>query len=116
MAEVKIQYLETASTYSDLQIKAEDETLEDLDLETAEILAFASTHPADLKRQANFIRMAYNSQNQPGIHRQANLTDQLTGALSVRLDCGCDRLDCNKDPNVKLQQFKDYLRVTKKYS
>ena len=24
MAEVKIQYLETASTYSDLQIKAED--------------------------------------------------------------------------------------------
>ena len=48
--------------------------------------------------------------------RQANLTEQLTGALAVRLDCGCDRLDCNKDPNVKLQQFKDYLRVTKKYS
>ena len=59
MAEVKIQHLETASTYIDLQIKAEDETLEDLDLETAEILAFASTHPADLKRQANFIRISY---------------------------------------------------------
>ena len=58
MAEVKFQHLETASTYIDLQIKAEDETLEDLDLETAEILAFASTHPADLKRQANFIRIA----------------------------------------------------------
>ena len=92
-----------------------DETLEDLDLEAVEILAFASTHPAHPTRQANFIRIAYNSQNQPDIHRQANLTDQLTGALSVRLDCGCDRLDCNKDPNVKLQQFKDYLRVTKKY-
>ena len=59
MAEVKIQLLQTASTYIDLQIKAEDETLEDLDLETAEILAFASTHPADLKRQANFIRISY---------------------------------------------------------
>jgi len=75
--------------------EAEDEGLEDLDLEAVEILAFASTHPAHPTRQAN-------------------LTDQLTGALSVRLDCGCDRLDCNKDPNVKLQQFKDYLRVTKK--
>ena len=53
--------------------------------------------------------------DQPTCPRQANLTEQLTGALAVRLDCGCDRLDCNKDPNVKLQQFKDYLRVTKKY-
>ena len=57
MAEVKIQHLETASTYIDLKIKAEDKTLEDLDLETAEILAFASTHPADLKRQANLTRL-----------------------------------------------------------
>ena len=57
MAEVKIQHLETASTYIDLQIRAEDVTLEDLDLETAEILAFASTHPADLKRQANLTRL-----------------------------------------------------------
>ena len=45
--------------------------------------------------------------------RQANLTDQLSGALSVRLDSGCDRLDCNRDPNVKLQEFKDHLRITK---
>ena len=46
--------------------------------------------------------------------RQANLSDQLASALTIRLDCGCDRLDCNKDPNVRLDQFKEYLRVTKK--
>ena len=74
MAEVKIQHLETASTYSDLQIKAEDETLEDLDLETAEILAFASTHPADLKRQANIIRISYIEK--PTWHPQTSQPDR----------------------------------------
>ena len=46
--------------------------------------------------------------------RQANLSDQLASALTIRLDCGCDRLDCDRDPNVRLDQFKEYLRVTKK--
>ena len=50
------------------------------------------------------------------MHRQANLTDKLPGALSFRLKWGCNPLDCNKDPNVKLQEFKDHLRVTKKES
>merc|ERR1712203_643240 len=72
-----------------MELLAEDPMEVDTDLE------FASTHP---------------------VHptRQANLTDQLTSALTIRLDCGCDRLDCDRDPNVRLDQFKEYLRVTNK--
>ena len=138
IAEVKTQLLKTASTQ--LLTKAD----EGLDVDEDLGFDFGSTHPADQKRQENLIRLAINKPKtklhvpgrleicqknyttgflgqtfytlnlNPG-PRQANLTEQLTGALAVRLDCGCDRLDCNKDPNVKLQQFKDYLRVTKKY-
>jgi len=80
---------EAPAFWGEMELIAEDPIEVETDLE------FLSTHP---------------------VHptRQANLSDQLASALTIRLDCGCDRLDCNKDPNVRLEMFKEYLRVTKK--
>lgn len=86
-------------------------------------LEFASTHPVHPTRYPKSTKKNQISTKQvpkrstyhiPTQTRQANLSDQLASALAIRLDCGCDRLDCNRDPNVRLDQFKEYLRVTNK--
>ena len=86
-------------------------------------LEFASTHPVHPTRYPKSTKKDQIVTKQvpkrspyhiPTQTRQANLSDQLASALAIRLDCGCDRLDCNRDPNVRLDQFKEYLRVTNK--
>lgn len=64
-------------------------------METDKDLEFVSTHPSHSTRQES-------------------LAAQLSDALNIRNKYGCARLDCSRDPNFKLDQFKKYLQVTNK--
>jgi len=68
-----------------MELLAEDETENDTDLE------FLSTHPVHSTRQES-------------------LATQLAAALSLRLERGCSRLEC-QDPNLRLEEFREYLRA-----
>jgi len=68
-----------------MELLAEDVMETDADLE------FFSTHPVHSSRQES-------------------LATQLASALTLRLQHGCARLDC-QDPELRLQEFREYLRA-----
>jgi len=70
-----------------MEIMSEDVMETDRDLE------FLSTHPCHGTRQES-------------------LSAQLSSALAVRFECGCERLDPRKDPQIKLQEFKKYINLS----
>merc|ERR1719427_2509528 len=62
-------------------------------METDRDLEFLSTHPCHGTRQET-------------------LTAQLSSALTVRWECGCERLDPRKDPQIKLREFKKFINAS----
>jgi len=60
-------------------------------IETDRDLEFVSTHPCHGTRQES-------------------LSAQLSSALAIRFDCGCAKLDCRRDPQIRLEEFKRYIK------
>jgi len=63
-------------------------------IETDKDLEFLSTHPCHSTRQES-------------------LSAQLSSAMDIRFQCGCAKLDCRKDPQVKLEEFKRFVNRQK---
>jgi len=68
----------------------------------------------ELYCEADLLDLEFFSTHPVHPTRQANLSEKLASALTIRLECDCEDLDSNKDPNVRLEQFKEHLRVTNK--
>eukprot|EP00092_Neocalanus_flemingeri_P028561 GFUD01031017.1.p1 GENE.GFUD01031017.1~~GFUD01031017.1.p1 ORF type:complete len:385 (+),score=130.30 GFUD01031017.1:323-1477(+) len=60
-------------------------------METDRDLEFVSTHPCHGTRQES-------------------LSSQLASALTIRFDCGCARLDQRRDPQIRLEEFKRFVK------
>jgi len=60
-------------------------------METDRDLEFVSTHPCHGTRQES-------------------LSAQLSAALAIRFDCGCAKLDQRRDPQIRLEEFKRFVK------
>jgi len=75
---------EAPALWGRMAFLAEDPLENDQDLE------FLSTHPVHTTRQES-------------------MTAQLPTALAIRYQFGCEKLDCRRDPQVKLEEFKRWI-------